>query len=74
MKQVNTHRFTVVFFFLFLWRLEKALKGELFSKQDLSQIEGFMRVAIAEAKEAKVHGRRKLYAHLDPLLIPRSKQ
>ena len=50
------------------------MKGELFSKQDLSQIEGFMRVAIAEAKEAKVRGRRKLYAHLDPLLIPRSKQ
>ena len=54
------------------------MKGELFSKHDLSQIEGFMRVAIAEAKEAKVHGRRTLYACLDPLFVallnPRSKK
>ena len=56
MKQVNTRSFTIVLF-LFLWRLEKALKGELFSKQDLSQIESFIRTAIAEAKEAQVHSK-----------------
>ena len=66
MKQVNAHSFTVVLFF-FLWRLEKALKGELFSKQDLSQIESFMRVAIAEAKEAQVHSKENTVCYA-PLL------
>ena len=39
---------------LCLWRLEKALRGELFSQKDVSQIEDFMRIALAEAKEAQL--------------------